>query len=244
MSLADLQLPQFSTYSGQAVGRRIDQGALSLQSDWFIIEHQLKASNQLVIDQLGFGESVKSEGALALRLDLAVMLLAGPSGTMDLSLPLTGDLSDPKVSIGQVVRSAVVGLIIDVGAAPFKLLSGLVGSEEDLSGVEFDAGEATLSNAMIKRLNSVATALKARPALKLKIVPQISAADLLALKEGQSGRSAEAELPEQVLSDLAAARSRAVRNHFETSQGIEASRLEVGERGSVKTGMGLRFELR
>lgn len=176
-SLSGLSLPAFSAYSGQAVGRRISDGSFTLDSDWEIVASQLKASNKIRIEKLKFGETVESEGATSLPLDLAVTLLQGPNGVMDLSLPLSGDLSDPKVGIGQIVRTAVFGLITNVAAAPFKLLSGLVDGEEDLSVVGFNPGSAQLEPTMISRLNSLASALKERPGLKLEITPQISRAD-------------------------------------------------------------------
>ncbi|WPJ97504.1 DUF748 domain-containing protein [Coraliomargarita algicola] len=184
-SLTGLSLPAFSSYSGQAVGRRIANGTFNLESDWTIEASQLKASNQIRIEQLEFGDKVDSEHAVSLPLDLAVTLLTGPNGVMDLSLPLSGDLNDPKVGIGQIVRTAIVGLITNVATSPFKLLSGLVGAEEDLSVVNFDAGSAALSPAMITRINTLASALKERPGLKLAITPQISTADEVQLAEDQ-----------------------------------------------------------
>lgn len=183
--LSSLSLPAFSSYTGQAVGRRISKGALSLESDWAVQDSQLKASNKILINQLKFGDKVESEDAISLPLDLAVTLLAGPNGDMDLLLPLSGDLSDPKASLGQIIRAAVVGLVTNVAAAPFKILSGLVGSEEDLSVVEFAVGDTSLSNQMIDRLNKMAEALKQRPELKLEIIPLIASEDEFALSQVQ-----------------------------------------------------------
>jgi hypothetical protein len=185
-SLTGLSLPAFSSYSGQAVGRRIANGRFNLESDWQIEASQLKASNQIRIEQLEFGDKVESENAISLPLDLAVTLLKGPNGVMDLSLPLSGDLNDPKVGIGQIVRTAIVGLITNIATAPFKLLSGLVGGgEEDLSMVSFNPGSAELAPAMVSRLNTLATALKERPGLSLAITSQISQEDEVSLAEAQ-----------------------------------------------------------
>lgn len=184
-TLSGLSLPAFSAYSGQAVGRLIANGSFELESDWTIEASQLKASNKIRIDQFELGDSVPSESAVSLPLDLAVTLLKGPGGVMDLSLPLSGDLSDPKVGVGQIVRTALVGLVTNVAAAPFKLLSGLVGTEADLSVVSFAPGSGELPPAMLKRLNTLAEALKERPGLKLAITPQISGDDEQLLAEAK-----------------------------------------------------------
>ncbi len=179
--LSALSLPAFSSYTGQFVGRRISKGALSIDSDWTVKDSQLKASNKILVNQLKFGDRVESDSSLPLPLDLSVVLLAGPNGEMDISLPLYGDLSDPTASLGQIIRAAVVGLVTNIAAAPFELLSRLVGSDEDLSLVEFDAGESELSNEMLDRLNKMAEALKQRPELKLEIIPMTSPEDQVAL---------------------------------------------------------------
>lgn len=184
ISLEGLGLPAFSPYSGQAVGRRIASGQFNLESDWQIEASQLKAANKMRISDFQLGDRVESEGATRLPLDLAITLLKGPNGVMDLSLPLSGDLSDPKVGLGQIIRTAFVGLITNVASAPFKLLAGLVGSgEEDLSLVVFEAGSPALDSDMIGRLNKLATALKERPGIQLSMTPRLSEADLLRLTE-------------------------------------------------------------
>jgi hypothetical protein len=64
--------------------------------------------------------------------------------------------------------------------APFRLLAGAIGgiagggSNEDLSYVEFAPGRATLDADSRKRLDTVATALNARSALKLSISGRIA----------------------------------------------------------------------
>lgn len=185
ISLKGLALSAFSPYSGQAVGRGIADGQFNLDSDWQIEASQLSATNAIRIENFKLGDRVESEGATRLPLDLAITLLKGPGGVMDLSLPLSGDLSDPKVGIGQIVRTAFVGLITNVASAPFKILGGLVGGgePEELSFVRFEAGSSELGGDMIGRLNKLATALKKRPDIVLSMQPEISNEDLVRLSE-------------------------------------------------------------
>jgi flagellar motor protein MotB len=177
IQMTGLALPAFSSYTGKAVGRKVKNGIFNLNADWKVKDSQLKASNKILIDQMSFGEKVDSDTAISLPLDLAVTLLKGTNGQMDLSLPLSGDLSDPKASIWQIVRTAAVGLITNVATAPFKLLSNLVGSEADLSQVAFDPNSSQLTADTIDRLNAISKALKARPQILLSITPTLSDQD-------------------------------------------------------------------
>ncbi|MFQ3271400.1 MAG: flagellar motor protein MotB [Lentimonas sp.] len=181
IDMTGLALPTFSSYTGKAVGRKIDNGIFALDANWTVKDSQLKASNKILIDQMRFGDKVDSDTAMRLPLDLAITLLKGVNGEMDLSLPLSGDLSDPKASVWQIVRTATVGLITNVAAAPFKLLSNLVGSEADLSHVVFAPNSSQLNAGSIERLNIIAKALKARPQISLSLTPTLSNEDDTAL---------------------------------------------------------------
>ena len=102
---------------------------------------------------------------LSLPLDLALTLLKRPDGSMSLSLPLSGDLSKPNVSVGSIVISAFTGLIMKATTAPFALLSSVLGSEQDLSQVGFEPNRSNLSTESISVLNQLAQALADRPGL-------------------------------------------------------------------------------
>ncbi|WP_269524847.1 DUF748 domain-containing protein [Coraliomargarita parva] len=180
--MSGLPLPGFSPYSGKFVGRRISKGWFSLEGDWKITDSKLKAGNHILLDQFELGESVESEDAIRLPMDLAISLLKGPSGKIDVKLPLSGDLSDPKAGLGNIILSACISLITKTATAPFSLLSGLVGSEEDLSQVEFAAGSSKLDDALVDQLNALAEAMEKRPELALSLIPSYSEADLDALK--------------------------------------------------------------
>lgn len=131
------------------------------------------------------GDRVDSPDAIKLPLGLAVSLLKGPDGVMDLSLPLSGDLYDPSVGLGQIIRTAIVGLITNVASAPFSLLSGLVGADADISKVEFAAGSSSVDPEMAKVLGLLSEALEKRPELSVVLVPSVSEDDLILLASRQ-----------------------------------------------------------
>lgn len=185
LQLKELALPVFSPYSGQAVGRKLGQGWFTLNTEVSINAGELDARNQIVIDQMELGSRVDSPDALHLPLGLAISLLKGPNGVMDLSLPLSGDLYDPSIGLGQIIRTAVVGLITNVAAAPFKMLSNLVGADEDISQLAFAPGSAKLSPEHISKLATLSKALQKRPQLRLLTVPSLSQDDLLLLASAQ-----------------------------------------------------------
>jgi hypothetical protein len=71
------------------------------------------------------------------------------------------------------------------------MLSSLVGSEEDLSKVEFAAADAQLSPKMMEQLEALGRALQERPQLILSMRPSLSDEDLTQLAAASLQRDLE-----------------------------------------------------
>jgi len=123
----------------------------------------------VLIDQLTLGEEVPSPDATKLPVDLAIALLKDRHGRIDLDIPVSGSLDDPQFSIWRIVVKVLVNLLTKAATAPFALLGSLFGGGAELSHVEFDYGHATVPEAGLKTIDTLARALYDRPALKLEI---------------------------------------------------------------------------
>src|SRR5690606_14990750 len=128
---------------------------------------QLTAENNIVLDQLTFGDKVESPDAIKLPVLFAVSLLKDRNGVIDVNLPISGSLDDPKFSVGGIVLRIIVNLIVKAVTAPFTLLANLAGAGGELSWIGFEPGRSSLEAAALKKLEAVAKALNDRPGLKL-----------------------------------------------------------------------------
>jgi hypothetical protein len=167
-----VELTPLTPYSSKYTGYPITQGMLSVNVHYLLNQNNLTAQNHILIDQLTFGPKVESPSVLNLPIRLAVALLKNPQGQIDLDIPVSGSLSDPNFSIGAVILNVLKNLILKVATAPFKLLASVVGGiggNEQLEYVEFKPGYATLSPDSQNKLDKLAKALEARPALRLDI---------------------------------------------------------------------------
>lgn len=167
----DLELPPLSPYSVKYAGHGIQRGKLSVDVAYLVQpDGQLTASNQVVLNQLEFGDKV--EGAPnSLPVKLAVALLADRNGVIDINLPISGSLNDPQFRLGPIIFKVIVNLIGKALTAPFTLLaSAFGGGGSELSQVAFAAGSAVLPPEARAGLDKVAKALTDRPALKMTVV--------------------------------------------------------------------------
>jgi Domain of Unknown Function (DUF748) len=168
-----VDLPGLTPYSAKYTGYPIIKGTLSVGVHYLLDKRMLTATNHIHIDQLTFGQHVTTPNAANLPVRLAVAVLSDSRGVIDLNVPVSGSLNDPKFSIGAVVWTAFKNLVVRALTSPFTLIAstfgGAAGSQEDLSFIEFRPGYATLTAGAQKQLAIIAKAMRARPKLKLEI---------------------------------------------------------------------------
>ncbi len=164
----DLELAPLSPYAGKYAGYAIERGKLSMDVSYKIdADGKLEAKNQVILNQLTFGDKVDSPSATNLPVRLAVALLTDRHGVIDINLPVSGSLNDPQFSVTGIVTKIIVNLLTKAFTAPFALLSG--GGADDLSVVGFAPGAATMTEPGQQALDKVAKALVDRPALTMTV---------------------------------------------------------------------------
>ncbi len=170
MIFKNIAIKNFTPYSGKFIGRKIDNGKLNLNLKYNIKKSSLDAKNSIIITDIKLGDVVKSSDAVSLPLELAIALLQDSDGVIDLDIPITGDLNDPKFSIGPIVWQAFTNLIVKAVSAPFSLLASLLGIEEsEINSAEFIYGESKLLASEKESLDKIAKAFTKRPNIALKI---------------------------------------------------------------------------
>ena len=164
----DLELAPLSPYAGRYAGYAIERGKLSMDVSYKIDpDGKLEAKNQVILNQLTFGDKIESADATKLPVLLVVALLKDRNGVIDINLPVSGSINDPQFSIFGIVLKIIGNLLVKALTAPFALLAG--GGSDDLSFVAFEPGTATLTDAGRSTIDKVAKALTDRPALKMTV---------------------------------------------------------------------------
>jgi hypothetical protein len=170
VTFRNLKVPEYSPYTVNFAGRAIAGGTMDLDLDYTIDEEKLDGENNLVLRDLELGEQVESSDAMDLPLNLAIALLEDSDGVIDITLPVSGDVSNPDFDISAVISQALEQAVTSVIEAPFSFLADLVGAEsEELGQVEFAAGSAELSPPQRERIAELREALNQRPALTLEL---------------------------------------------------------------------------
>ena len=169
LTFEGVDLVLLTPYSSTYAGYDIERGLLNLDLEYSLENNRLQGDNKVVVDQLKLGDRVESDRAVDLPIELALALLTDINGVIDLAVPVSGDLADPQFSIGSVIAGAFVNLITKAVTAPFSLLANLVGTEDDLERVVYNAGSPDLDEPGKTKLTELAGALEQRPSLQLII---------------------------------------------------------------------------
>ncbi|MFZ2990936.1 DUF748 domain-containing protein, partial [Ideonella sp.] len=165
---SDLELAPLSPYAGKYAGYAIERGKLTMDVAYRIeADGTLQARNQLLLNQLTFGERIESPDATRLPVQLAVALLKDRNGVIDLNLPISGSVNDPQFSVGALIFKVLGNVLSKAVTAPFALLSG--GDETVQNVVAFLPGSADLSADARAQLSTLAGKLAERPALTMTV---------------------------------------------------------------------------
>ncbi|MDD4356856.1 MAG: DUF748 domain-containing protein, partial [Smithellaceae bacterium] len=189
INFKNLEMSQMTPYAIKFLGYPIIKGKLNFDVSYLVDKRNLTAENKVFFDQLPFGDKVDSPGAIKAPVTLAVSLLTDRNGQINLDIPLSGSLDDPKFKVWPLVWQILVNLITKAVTSPFALLSSVTGGGDEMSFIQFDYGSSVLTADGKKKIEALAKLLYDRPNLKLDIEGYVDPAkDEEGLKKEELGR--------------------------------------------------------
>jgi hypothetical protein len=195
-----IDMPPLTGYTERYIGYRLQSGLFSADLDVKVDAGTIDADTNLKIQQFEL-ERLKAdeidafEEQLGLPVNTALSLLRDGEGNIELAIPISGDLSDPSIGIGDVVRQAVMNGAVKaikagvmtyfrpVGAAVMvgKMVTG---NSLSFQPVEFSPGGSELSADHQAYLIELAKLLSDRPKVSVKLSGIATTADRRAMSGG------------------------------------------------------------
>lgn len=169
VAFTNTELTAFTPYTEKFAGRPLQKGKVSFAVHYVIDKKALKAENGFYVDQLTLGPKNESPDATKLPVKLAIALLKDRHGRIQLDVPVAGRIDDPTFKLGPIIWQVVENLILKAATSPFSLLGSIFGGGEELSFVNFDAGQSAIPDAETNKLNTLVKALYERPELTMEI---------------------------------------------------------------------------
>jgi len=166
--LSDFQLPDVNIYSKYYMGLPILFGEMYYVNKTTIINGQLESSNELLIRNVEMGR--KTGGLYDVPIKLALFILKDINGDINLNIPVSGDLSDPKTNINKIVWETFKGFMYKIVASPFKALGNLLGAQPDeIEEITLVYSDTTLTNKQQRSLDLLLKLEEMKPELKIEM---------------------------------------------------------------------------
>ena len=184
MKFENISLPLFNPYSGKFAGYNIAKGKLTTDLHYTIENRKLDARHHIRIDQLEWGEATAEKSEASLPVKFATSLLKDADGVIDLDIPVTGTLDDPKFRIGPIVWQIIKNILTKAVTAPFKALGALFKGAEEAQFVDFAPGQAVLDTPTAERLAGLAKTLAPKSDIRLSVpIGALAELDLASLTD-------------------------------------------------------------
>jgi len=174
INIGNLDAMVLSPYLEAVTGRGIASGQLDLHFAYKLADQQFELKNE--ISALGFqlGEvpanQVKPGTPVQLPLDLAVALVRDGNDRINISIPVPAGQVNGRMHPGGLISEGFVNLVQDLTRTPFNTLGKLNGvSPPHLERIIFMPGDTALPMAAKRKLGILASALRQRPGLGLKL---------------------------------------------------------------------------
>ena len=215
-TIQGLNLTGFSTYAAVA-GYTLHSGRLDANIAAKVTDGELDMLNKLVLTKLqlegdGGGGRDAMSGATALPLNVALGYLRDNEDRIKFSVPVTGNIRDPKFNFNDVIRLATqaaaqeaamtyltqalqpLGAVLLVGKLAKKAANAL-----QLQEITFKPGDAALDDTAQAYVEKISKILNSRPGIKLTICGTATESDraaLLAMRTEQAKAETTKEKPD------------------------------------------------
>jgi len=170
VNFKNIDMTRWDPYARKYVGYTLEKGNLQLELKYLLAKTKLDAQNNIVLDRLTLGERVDSPAATTLPVKFAISLLQDRNGQIELGIPISGDLDDPKFSLGSTILTFFKKLIMNAITAPFALLGALLPQGVDnIDRIDMDPASGKIPEASLNKLEALVKVLQDRPNLEVDI---------------------------------------------------------------------------
>lgn len=173
INLNNVDLTEFSPYSLHYLAYPISNGNFTIISQNVIADNRLTGTNHLDVYRCEVEKQRKDlEPQYRVPLRLALYVLKDRNDKIDISLPVSGDISSPEFSYRKIIFKTLGNLLVKVVASPFSFLSG--SGKNKLSTIEISPTQLDFTTDQYSKIAQIADAMISKPELKLEMVQRIN----------------------------------------------------------------------
>lgn len=233
-SLREFDVATVSPYSEKSIGYQLQQGHLDLDFNLPIADGLMALNSDIYLKQLRLQalsaeDEANAAKGIGLPVNLALSLLRDRDGDIHLQLPVHGDLNDPNIHVGPILRSALLRTLhntVMLPLAPLGIVSKAgemigIGNALNFERVGFEAGSTVMAPPARAYLDNVAELLSGRSKLSVAVCGRFTEQDHQIFMSAQR----DEDVLQQESRALAEARAVAVKEQLLRSGHVEGAQL-------------------
>lgn len=246
--IQNISMLYVSAYSIEAIGTYFPDGILDYNSQLKVSDGSIDMDNNLfftdlVIESLEGGLADSLQNQLPVSLDMALSLLRKDDGSIDIDIPISGELSDFHVGVGSIVITAL-SKAITFAVTPYLAYSALgpagalavagakVGKamlDNGLPAVEFESGSSDLNNKQKEALDQSGKKMIADTGSSYGLCAKVSLSELTSAsgKDVSNQSLFDDEVMWNELFQLGEKRSITIQEYLHTHFNINEERLLI-----------------
>jgi hypothetical protein len=165
---ASLFNPYLITYTSYP----LDRGTLQFHAKWKVRNGIIQSDNHLVLIDPRVTKKIKNDDTQWLPLPLIMAFVRERGNVIDYTIPITGNLKDPKFNVWDVVIDLVKNIFIKPPSTPYRMV--VKGTEEEIEktlSVKWQMRQAELRQNQNQFIEKIADFLKNNPEVKISVTP-------------------------------------------------------------------------
>lgn len=171
LTLANIDLRDFSPYSEHFTAYPLTAGNLTFRSQNVISNRHLDGTNHLDVFEPKADKKCKDiEPEMHIPLKLGLYVLKDKKGHVKMDLPVGGNLDSPEFSYRKIVLKAIGNVLLKVVSAPFSFLSG---GRDNLSYIALDAQQYAFTSEQYASFDRIAVILRDKPDMQIALTQRI-----------------------------------------------------------------------
>lgn len=168
--LEKIPLAMFNPYLVTYTSFPVNRGTLEANGNWKVRDGNINSSNHIVIVDPRIAGKVKNKSNKWLPLPLIMAIVKERGNVIDYSIPITGNLKNPKLHLKDVILDLLKNLVVNPVTTPYRI--EVKNTETEIGRAHFlqwKTGQAVIERSQQKYIDKIAAFLEETPEAEITV---------------------------------------------------------------------------
>ncbi|MBC7425241.1 MAG: DUF748 domain-containing protein, partial [Bacteroidia bacterium] len=170
--MENLPVAAFNPYLVTFTSFPLDRGKVEFYGNWAVNNGIIKSDNHLIVLDPRVSKRVRKKDTKWIPLPLIMAFVKERGNVIDYSIPITGDIKNPKFHLRDVIYDILKNILIKPPTTPYRLEVKNVESKiENLLTLKWDFRQSILTNSQENFMEEISDFLKENEGTSISVMP-------------------------------------------------------------------------